>query len=203
MSDEIVEQHLGLARMIAYEYANIPGASLDEVVAEAQNALAAAGRGFDPKKGQFTAYAGRAIRNALNSYFGKQLRYVKANEFILDDPANKSASTAGIRPARDLDPAADVALDVRAAESRRRLEEVIAELAPRSRVIVEQMWRGKSYSEIGAELGISKQAVHKVGHAALQSLREKLELRGFGGIDSKGFLKSKGYPDRGTPPVDD
>src|SRR5450432_106004 len=174
MSNEIVEQHLGLARMIAYEYANIPGASLDEVVAEAQNAFAAAGRGFDPEKGQFTAYAGRAIRNALNSYFGKQLRYVKANEFILDDPANKSGSTAGIRPAHDGDPAADVALDVRAAESRRILEEVIAELAPRSRLIVEQMWRGKSYGEIDAALGISKQAVHKVGHAALQGLREKL-----------------------------
>ncbi len=198
MSDDLVEQHLGLARMIAYEYANIPGASLDEVVAEANNALAAAGRGFDPAKGQFTAYAGRAIRNALNDYFGKQLRYVKANEFILDDDANKSASTAGIRPRRDLDPAADVALDVRAAESRRILEEVIAELAPRSRQIVAQIWSGKSYAEIGAEMGISKQAVHKVGYAALQSLREKLELRGFGGIDSKGFLKSGAQ--RPSPP---
>ena len=203
MSDEIAEQYLGLARMIAYEYANIPGASLDEVVAEAQNALAAAGRGFHPAKGEFTAYAGRAIRNALNSYFGKQLRYVKANEFILDDDANKSASTAGIRPRRDVDPAADVVLDVRAAQSRQILEAVIAELAPRSRQIVEQIWSGKSYSEIGAKLGISKQAVHKVGHAALQSLREKLELRGFGGIDSKGFLKSTAHRRRPGPQVDD
>jgi RNA polymerase sigma factor (sigma-70 family) len=203
MSDEIVEQHLSLARMIAYEYANIPGASLDEVVAEAQNALAAAGRCFDPEKGQFTAYAGRAIRNALNSYFGKQLRYVKANEFILDAPANQSETTTRIGSRRDLDPAADVTLDVRAAESRRILEEVIAELAPRSRQIVEQIWSGKSYAEIGAEIGISKQAVHKVGHAALQSLREKLELRGFGGIDSKGFLKSAVHRRPPRPPVDD
>lgn len=203
MSNEIVEQHLGLARMIAYEYANIPGASLDEVVAEANNALAAAGRGFDPAKGPFTAYAGRAIRNALNSYFGKQLRYVKANEFILDNDANSSASTSATPERRDRDPAADVTLDVRAAESRRILEGVIAELAPRSRRIVAQIWSGKSYGEIGAEIGISKQAVHKVGHAALQSLREKLELRGFGGIDSKGFLKSAVHRRPNPPPVDD
>lgn len=194
MSDNLVEQHLGLARMIAYEYANIPGATLDEIIAEAQNALAAAGRAFDPAKGQFTAYAGRAIRNALNDYFGKQLRYVKANEFILDDDANRSASTAATPEPRDRDPAADVTLDVRAAESRRILQEVIAELAPRSRQIVAQIWSGKSYAEIGGEIGISKQAVHKVGHAALQSLREKLELRGFGGVDSKGFLKSAIHP---------
>jgi hypothetical protein len=87
-------------------------------------------------------------------------------------------------------------------ESRRILEEVIAELAPRSRQIVEQIWRGKSYSEIGAELGISKQAVQKVGYAALQSLREKLERRGFGGVDSKGFLKSALHRRRPRPPVD-
>ena len=76
------------------------------------------------------------------------------------------------------------------AESRRILEDVLAELSPRSRLIVVRLREGKSYSDIGAELGISKQAVHKVGYAALQSLREKLEGRGFSGIDSKGFLKS-------------
>jgi DNA-directed RNA polymerase sigma subunit (sigma70/sigma32) len=68
--------------VIAYEYANIPGASLSEVVAEAENALASAGRGFDPAKGEFTAFAARAIRNALNTFFAKQLRYVKAHESI-------------------------------------------------------------------------------------------------------------------------
>ena len=78
MPDDLVEQHLGLARMIAYEYANIPGASMDEIISEAENALAAAGRAFDPEKGQFAAYAGRAIRNALNSLFTRQLRYVRS-----------------------------------------------------------------------------------------------------------------------------
>jgi RNA polymerase sigma factor (sigma-70 family) len=190
MSEEIVEQHLALARVIAYEYANIPGVSLNEVVAEAESALASAGRGFDPVKGEFTAYAARAIRNTLNTFFAKQLRYVKAHEFILDKPSHSSSSTADVRPALNRDPVADVTLEVRAAESRRVLEEVISELPPRSCLIVQRIREGKSYSEIGAELGISKQAVHKVGHAALQSVREKLKTRGFSGVDSKGFLKS-------------
>ena len=190
MPDDLVEQHLGLARMIAYEYANIPGASIDEVISEAENALAAAGRAFDPEKGQFTAYAGRAIRHALNSLFTRQLRYVKLHEFSLDAEPLTSASTGSSARKDHADPGADVPLAARAAESRRILEDVLAELSPRSRLIVVRLREGKSYSDIGAELGISKQAVHKVAHAALQSLREKLEARGFSGIDSKGFLKS-------------
>lgn len=190
MPDDLVEQHLGLARMIAYEYANIPGASIDEIISEAENALAAAGRAFDPEKGQFAAYAGRAIRNALNSLFTRQLRYVKVHDFSLDADATTSDSTSSSARKDHADPGADVPLAARAEESRRILEDVLAELSPRSRLIVVRLREGKSYSDIGAELGISKQAVHKVGYAALQSLREKLEGRGFSGIDSKGFLKS-------------
>jgi RNA polymerase sigma factor (sigma-70 family) len=196
MCDDLVEQNLGLARMIAYEYANIPGASMDEVVAEAGAALAAAARAFDPAKGQFTAYAGRAIRNALNSFFTRQLRYVKVHELTLDAAATTPTSTNVTGPKDYPDPGADVVLAARAAESRRILEELIAQLPSRSRLIVLRIREGKSYSEIGEELSISKQAVHKVGHAALQSLREKLETRGLSGIDSKGFLKSSS---RGKP----
>jgi len=192
MPDDLVEQHFGLARMLAYEYANIPGASMDEVVAEADAALAAAARGFDPEKGQFTASAGRAIRNALNSLFTRQLRYVKIHEFSLDTETTTASSTSSSAGKDHADPGADVALAARAAESRRILEDVLAELAPRSRVIVVRLREGKSYSDIGEELNVSQQAVHKVGYAALQSLREKLEARGFSGIESKGFLKSAG-----------
>jgi RNA polymerase sigma factor (sigma-70 family) len=194
MSDDLVEQNLGLARMIAYEYANIPGASMDEVVAEAGAALAAAARAFDPRKGQFSSYASRAIRNALNSFFTRQLRYVKVHELTLDATTTTSTSAAG--PKDHPDPGADVVLAARAAESRRILEELLAQLPPRSRLIVVRIREGMSYSEIGKELGISKQAVHKVAHAALQGLREKLEARGLSGIDSKGFLKSRGRSKR-------
>lgn len=163
---------------------------MDEIIAEAEAALAAAGRTFDPGKGNFTAYAGRAIRNALNSFFTRQLRYVKFHEFTLDAEPTTTDSTHHLARQDRADPASDVALAVQAAESRRILDAVLAELSPRSRMIVMHLRDGKSYSEIGRAVGVSKQAAHKVGHAALQSLREKLEARGFAGIDSKGFLMS-------------
>ena len=144
MPDDLVEQHLGLARMIAYEYANIPGASIDEVVAGAETALAAAGRAFDPEKGQFAAYAGRAIRNALNSLFTRQLRYVKVHDFSLDAEPTTSDSTNSSARKDHADPGADVPLAARAEESRRILEDVLAELSPRSRLIVVRLREGKS-----------------------------------------------------------
>ncbi len=190
MQDNLIEQHLGLARVIAYEYANIPGASVDEVIAEAESALACAGRAFDPEKGPFAAYAGRAIRNALNSFFTRQVRYVKVHEFTLDGDSKEFDATSSSVQKDHADPGMNVELAARAAESREILESVLAELSPRCRSILLHIREGKSYSEIGLALGISKQAVHKVGYAAMQSVREKLEARGFSGLDSKGFLKS-------------
>ncbi len=49
---------------------------------------------------------------------------------------------------------------------------------------------GKSYSEIGTSLGISKQAAHKLAGAAITTLRENLASMGFQGIDTLGLLKS-------------
>jgi len=65
-----------------------------------------------------------------------------------------------------------------------------------------RLWHcdGKSYSEIGSSLGISKQAVQKIAHAAIASLREKLEAMGFHGLDTLGLLKSGcGVPPQAVP----
>jgi DNA-directed RNA polymerase specialized sigma subunit len=55
---------LPLARHIARDFSNIPGLALPEIEIQAQEALAAAGRQFDPSKGDFTAYASQSVRNA-------------------------------------------------------------------------------------------------------------------------------------------
>ena len=125
---------------------------MDEVIAEAEAALAAAGRAFDPEKGQFTAYAGRAIRNALNSLFTRQLRYVKLHDFSLDAEPTTSDSISSPARKDHADPSADVPLVARAAESRRILDDVVAELSPRSRLMLAGLREGKSYSDIGAEV---------------------------------------------------
>ena len=190
--EELVKRHLGLAQVIACEYANIPFASLDEITAEANKALAAAARQFDPAKGEFTAYAGRAIRNALNSLYEKQLRYAQAHDFSLDVPQHGSGETTESPRVQNLpDASLNMTVEIRARESRRVLEEVLAEFPKRSRQTLEWLRDGKSYSEIGEAMGISKQAAHKIGQDALFCLREKLLTRGFAGLDSKGFLKSK------------
>ena len=188
---ELVENHLGLAQVIACEYANIPASTLDEVVAEAQKALAAAARRFDPVKGEFTAYAARAIRNALNSLYEKQLRYVQVHEFSLDAPQQSGGATTETPRINNMaDDAQKLTMAARARESRRVLEEVMGQLPRRSQSVLEMLREGRSYSEIGDAMKISKQAAHKIGQDALHSLRQKLEARGFAGLDSKGFLKS-------------
>jgi DNA-directed RNA polymerase specialized sigma24 family protein len=63
-------------------------------------------------------------------------------------------------------------------------------LSPRHRAVLEGLRDGRSYSEIGAAMGISKQAVQKIVHSALDALREKLAEHGFRGVDSLGFLES-------------
>jgi RNA polymerase sigma factor (sigma-70 family) len=188
---ELVENHLGLAQVITCEYSNIPAATLDEIRAEAQKALAAAARHFEPGKGQFAPYAARAIRNALNSLYEKQLRYVQVHEFSLDAPGHAtSGTTESSLVSHIADGSQDMAVEIRARESRKVLEEVLAALPKRSRRALEMLRESSSYAEIGAAMAISKQAAHKIGQDALHSLRAKLEARGFAGLDSKGFLKS-------------
>ncbi len=63
--EERVNKLLPLATKIAREFSNIPGLPHAEIELPAQEALARAARLFDPTKGDFTAYAAPAMRNAL------------------------------------------------------------------------------------------------------------------------------------------
>ena len=49
--DAEIAKLLPLARHIARDFSNIPGLDLPEIEIQAQEALAAAGRQFDPEKG--------------------------------------------------------------------------------------------------------------------------------------------------------
>lgn len=195
MNDQrrLVEEHLGLAKVIALEYLNIPGTSLDDIIAQANGALVRTATSYDPSRGDFAPYAARAIRNALNSLYSAEVRRAKFHELSLDrvsqNPDNTSTASNSQHPC---DTEEDVVLAVRARESKQVLEQIIAALPKRSRIVVERIREGRSYQQIGQELGMTKQAAHKIAQAALQSLLEKLEQLGFGGVDSRGFLKSAG-----------
>jgi RNA polymerase sigma factor (sigma-70 family) len=190
MEEQIVEL-LPLAARIAREFDNIPGLPHTEIELAAQEALAHAARLFDPAKGDFPAYAARAMRNTLRDLYERQIRHHQHHIYDLDLPATQSASTPEARvqriPARDAVPADDAAA---ALESSERLDQAMAVLSPRLRQVAEGIRDGKSYSEIGTTLGISKQAAHKLAGAAIATLREKLEAMGFQGLDTLGLLKS-------------
>jgi RNA polymerase sigma factor (sigma-70 family) len=183
-----VKALLPLATKIAREFNNIPGLPHAEIEMAAQEALVRASRLFDPAKGDFSAYAARAMRNALRDLYDRQLRHHQHHVYDLDAPATLS-SEPRIQAVPALN---EKQADQHAAalESGKRLEQALSTLTPRLRRVVEGIRDGKSYSEIGASLGISKQATHKLAHAAITTLREKLAAMGFQGIDTLGLLKS-------------
>jgi len=189
-----VKELLPLAAKIAREFDNIPGLPHAEIEMAAQEALARAARLFDPAKGDFSAYAARAMRNALRDLYDRQLRHHQHHVYDLNAPATLSSEPrVQALPALNEKSAHQ---DAAALESGKRLEQALATLSPRLRQVAEGIRDGKSYSEIGASLGISKQAAHKLAHAAITTLREKLESMGFSGLDTLGLLKS-GYAAKG------
>lgn len=196
LPEEVVTENLGLAEVIALEYANIPGVTPDDAISEAQQALLRASRSFDQARGEFTPYAARAVRNALNSLYAKQLRIAQIFPRSLDAPPEwrkavaSDTSSGAVLGDKIPNPHDDVVHEVKRRETSSILEEILGCLSPRERVVVEGMRAGRSLSEIGEGMGMSKQAVHKILSPALRKLREKLNLLGFQGMDSQGFLAS-------------
>ncbi len=174
-----MDELLSLAAKIAREFSNIPGLPHAEIDLAAQEALANAARHFDPAKGDFIAYAARAMRNSLRDLYERQVRHHRYHVYDLDLPITHSATTPEARvqqvPARER-PLVDLAA---ARESGKRLEQAMLALSPRLRQVAEGIRDGKSYSEIGETLGISKQAAHKLAGAAVTTLRENLASMGF------------------------
>jgi RNA polymerase sigma factor (sigma-70 family) len=186
--------HLGLAKVIALEYTNIPGVTPEEAISEAHQALMRAANAFDPTKGEFTPYAARSIRNALNSLYAKYLRVARIFPKSLDEmpdwsASRNSASNSGL-PGKIPDAKQDVAIEISRRETARILSDVLNVLSPRERIVIAALGQGKSLAEIGQKMGISKQAVHKISSPALAKLKDKLSGLGYRGLDSKGFLKS-------------
>ena len=194
-AEELFSNHAGLAQVISLEYTNIPMAQPTEIFAEAQQALFRAAQGFDPARGEFGPYAARAIRNALNTLYAKQLRFAKVFPKSLDEPPNWAKfdhleSASDVAPAGSQDSKQDVFTQVRRRETGSIIEEVLRILSPRERIVVDGIRLGQSLSEIGKTLGVSKQAAHKVSTAAIAKLHSQFARLGYQGVDSKGFLKS-------------
>jgi len=192
--DAEIAKLLPLAGKIARDFSNIPGLDHREIEIQAQEALAAAGRQFDPEKGEFTAYAVQAVRNALRSLYERQVRHHQYHDYILDQPAGMQSTQTDLvqnTPDRKQE---SVATGVSRAESIAALRKAMEGMPEKYRVVLSGLSEGKSYSEIGEKMGMTKQGVHKIVTAAIQSLKERLESQGFDGVDSVGLLKSFHQP---------
>jgi RNA polymerase sigma factor (sigma-70 family) len=194
-TEQLFRDHLGLADVIALEYSNIPRANTDDALSEARQALLRTADSFDPRKGDFAPFAARAIRNALNSLYAKQLRLSKLFPKSLDEPprwgsTGQSETSTSQNSLSASDSSQDVRKQVRLRETTAVIGEVMNILSPRERLVIEAIRQGKSLTEIGEAMGISKQAVHKISAPALVKVREKLRILGYRGLDSQGLLKS-------------
>ena len=190
-ADTLFREALPLADKIAGGYANIPGMTTDDLRAVAHAALHRAALAFDATRGEFEAYAARAIRNALNSLHQKEARHARQIVPEADLALSAFTTTGSTAPGQRLpDEFQDVLAQVRSQESRRVLEAVLATLPARTRQILGLVAAGRSYAEIGESLGISKQAAHKAATSAMTHIREQLAAQGFGGLDTQGFLRT-------------
>lgn len=209
-----VREFLPLAAKVARDFGPITGLAFPEIELTAQEALAHAARLFDPAKGDFAAYAATAMRNALRDLRDRQIRHHRHHLYNLDPTTDPSATTPEPRKHRIPAEHIRVADEAAANESSERLNLALAALTPRLRQVAEGIRDGKSFSQIGADLGISKQAAHKIANAAIADLRESLARMGFSGLDTLGLLKSGcGVPPQAvreasrlpssSPPVDD
>lgn len=194
-SQNLVEEYLFLAELIAFDYANIPGCHRDDARSEAGLALMRAAGAYDPEKGEFAPFGSRVIRNALNSLYAKQLRLLKIFPKSIDDPIqipltdNHESAFSGDGDFLEKS-SQDVRKNVRQRETSAVIEPLMNLLSPREQVIIGALKAGNSYTEIGDSLGISKQAAHKSAKSGLEKLRAGLGRLGYQGIASDGHLAS-------------
>jgi len=193
--DEIeeVEEYLFLADVIAFDYANVPGCALDEIRSEGQMALLRAKGSYDPQKGEFVPYAARAIRNALNSLYAKQLRMQKLFPSSLDDPVSAFQSDPDGNSSENGKGCSKSETEIRRRESARVMGSLMGLLTPRERQAIAGLRLGKSFNEIGGDMGISKQAAHKSVQSGLGKLRVGLSRLGYKSLASDGFLGSTDF----------
>jgi RNA polymerase sigma factor (sigma-70 family) len=195
--DKLVEENLDLAQIIAFDYAHIPGITLSDAVSEAQNALHRAVIGYTASRGPLEPYAAKAIRNALNSLYRKQVRIAKMFPKSLDceSRAEIAGYGSGEPPiARVADAKTNILLEIRGRESSQALEAALRSLSPRERLVIESIKHGSSLQQIAEKMKITKQAVHKISKPAMAKLRNHLSRLGYDGLDSKGFLLARTHP---------
>jgi len=170
---------LPLAMMLAWTFRNIPGATLDELRAEARLATWQAAQAFDPSRNRaFEPFAKRAIKNRLISLYRKETTFRTAIQMTLDEPCAEDATETTVSRTSSEDEPKNLDL-VCLRETKAVLAEVIAELPARHRDVVRAYLHGETSSDAARKIGITKQSVSAIKSRALEILRQKLGEKHF------------------------
>ena len=174
--DEIIVSVQPLLALIAKRYATSPGVTVEELVAEinVRGAVQAAINAFDVDKGfRFSTFAKRQIKWAILAHLKKENRQLKA--ISLNKPIGESEPDQDQPELVDYvaaDPGGEPDSDFYD-EGRQQLNQMLADLNDRERLIVESKYglNGKSVStfeQIGNKLGISRERVRQIQAAAFR-----------------------------------
>ena len=170
-----------IAMAIAWKFRNVPGATLEELRAEARMAAWDAAQAFNPKDGRpFFPFARRVINNRLISLFRKEERLQQTVKFILDAPIGESSGETLVAQTAETATRNGVDL-ICLQEAKAFLAEAIEELPPRQRQVILAYMHGETGSNEARKMGITKQSVSVLRDRALQKLRQKLGEREIGG----------------------
>lgn len=193
---DLVKENMGLAVTIANDYKNIPGVEMADIIQQARVALVKAAFAFDANRGvPFGAYAGRVIRNELNTLYQRGAKAKRGEAVSLDEQIGENGeSLHEIFPGQD---GRDVS-EIERQETQQIIGELVARLPERPRAIVRGFMAGRSGEEIAKEIGISRQMVHRILRGALAVIRQQLKSLGFQGHEN-GILFSGGRASS-TPP---
>ena len=175
---ERVVEHLKLAQIIAAKYFNIQGASQEEVLSEARMALVKASMAYQEDKGPFAPFAGTVIRNALNSFFNKQLRNAKMVSKSLDETINGATQFGtyiGNLGQNMADTKRDVFREVGERERSKELLRALKTLNNKEKEIIDSISRGMSLSEVAKQRNVSKQAIFKIVKKTYQELKKEIK----------------------------
>jgi RNA polymerase primary sigma factor len=169
VKNQIIRANLRLVVSIAKKHLNGPQ-TLFELISDGNVSLMRAIEKFDCGRGfKFSTYASWAIMKNFARSVPRE-RYL-LDRFItgVDGVAELAAS------AKTYDPRATTL-----GELRESLEVVLAQLAPRERVIITQHFglgernRASTLAQLSRDLGISKERVRQIEHRAMEKLRTML-----------------------------
>ena len=184
----LIEENLELAKGIAARY-KIPGTAQEDIVGYANEALCKAANEWGGRKGDFKAYAARAIWNALHKKYEEAARGL---DVVTPNPPDPDQPEEADDETSDTSRYWKIIEAVRQNEAKEALEEAMEILEPMEKVAVKKFMVGKSLSEIGNDMKFSKEWVRQILGSAFAKLKPRLEELNVRGVATDGGLASKG-----------